>query len=412
MLPTLTLCKMASTLIDPHNHAPAVTPDDVWGDCEAIQTAASGARLVLPAKKIKPARAAQAGGHGEGLRIGEGALPRPAADPAIQLEVREFDIQVLRLLPEISSPTKVPRLPVSQVRPVGADRNQAAQGEGKEWGAARKHSARWLVGSGLGVVAVVVLGLLLLPLINESNADHPRPGQTGLVLDKEESTEGLASLNNLVARQAEAEQLFRAYASAATVEEILPLLRDAAAVEPLIRSQRRPALIAKSWLPPDGTLWNVVASDGLPFAQLEGSLPDFAKFSAYCLLAGNQLQLDWKATTGYGTATFGELAQGQGAPAEIRVKILSAKFYTAHYPEAEFQSYQLLAPDESQAIWGYTRRGAVVDGLLGKLFWSGEILDSPPEQQKVTLRLAHGPEGSLPNQWVIEEMLHHDWIHP
>src|ERR1035437_5876684 len=157
MLATLTLCKMASTRSDPHNHAPAVTPDDVWGDCDAIQTDTSGARLVLPAKKTKPAsalRAAQAGGHGEGLRIGESAPPRPAADSTHQLEVREFANQVLRLLPAIPSTTKVPRQPVCQVRPTGADPNQAARGEGKEWGGARNHSARWLVGSGLGVAAV------------------------------------------------------------------------------------------------------------------------------------------------------------------------------------------------------------------------------------------------------------------
>jgi len=122
------------------------------------------------------------------------------------------------------------------------------------------------------------------------------------------------------------------------------------------------------------------------------------------------LHLDWKATTGYGTATFGELARNQGDAKEIRARIQSSRFYTAIYPEAEYQSYQLVSPDASEAVWGYTRRGEAADSLLGKLFWSGEILDNSVEQKKVTVRLERGPAGSLPNQWQIAEMLHNEWL--
>lgn len=224
--------------------------------------------------------------------------------------------------------------------------------------------------------------------------------------------EGLESVNDLLLQQPEAEQLFRAFASSLIVADILPLVRDAAEVEPLIRTHHRLALVSKAWLPPDTTLWNVHVNDGHQFALLEGTLPDFSKFSAYCVMSDNQLRLDWKATTGFGTATFEELARSQGDPAEIRAKIIASKFHTAIYPEAEFRSYQLVSPDESQAIWGYTRRGETVDGVLARLFQGGEILETSQEQKKVTVRLAHGPAGSLPNQWVIAEMLHPDWIKP
>lgn len=404
---------MNPTLIDPHNHAPAVTPDDVWGDHQGGQRSPRGATLVLPPKKTPPAASAATGRNPEGLRIGSETPRRSPEDPANPLEVRQIDGNVLRLDPEISTALKVPRQINYQALPAAEDLNRSSRGEGKEWGRVRTHSVRWILGTGLGVASLVVMALLLLPLINDSNAERPRPGQTGLVLDKEEEKmAGIESANDLIGQQAEAEQLFRGFASASTVADILPLVRDAAAVEPLIRTLHRPALVTKAWLPPDSTRWNVITNDGRPFAMLEGTLPDFSRFSAYCVMSANQLRLDWKATTGYGTATFEELTRSQGDPTEIRARIILSPFYTASYPEAEFQSYQLMSPDESHAIWGYTRRGEAVDGVLGKLFQGGGILESTSEPKKITVRLARGPAGSLPNQWVLAEMLHIDWINP
>ena len=403
---------MNASLIDPNNHAPAVTPDDVWADCEGGQGSPRGATLVLPPKKPQPATAPTTARHTEELRIGDETPHRPAEAPsASPLEVHQIDGNVLRLTPEIPCAPKVPRQITYQPLPAGQDENRSSRGEGKDWGLGRTQSVRWILGTGLGVASLVVVALLLLPLINESNAEHPRPGQAGLVLDKaEEKMEGSELADALLRQQTDAEQLFRAFASASIVEDILPLVRDAAALEPLIRADPHPALVTKAWLPPDSTLWNVISNNGRPYAMLEGTLPNFSKFSAYCVLSANQLRLDWKATTGYGTATFDDLARGQGDPVEIRARIISAPFYTASYPEADFHSYQLISPDASQAVWCYTRRSEAVDGVLGMLFQGGEILERPSEPKKVTLRLDHGPAGSLPNQWVIAEMLHTDWI--
>jgi hypothetical protein len=403
---------MDTSLIDPNNHAPAVMADDVWGDHGGLGQGPRGATLVLPAKKARAKTAAATGRATEGLRLGAESPRRSAEGADTQLEVRAIDGGVVRLAPEVSSAAKVPRLPVYQERPAGNDVKRPAQSEDHEWGRARTHSVRWILGTSLGVASVVVIALVLLPLINESNAEHPRAGQSGMVVDPEEKIEDTVAVNDLLNRQPEAEQLFRAFASASTAEEILPLVRDVASVERLIRDHHRPGVISKEWLPSDQTLWNINTDGGRPFGLLEGSLPNFAKFSAYCVLDDHQLHLDWKATTGYGTATFDELAHNQGAPDEIRARIIASDFYTAAYPETECQCYQLASPDESQVIWCYTRRGEPVDEVLGALFRGGDILGSSAEQKKVTVRLAHGPAGSLPNQWMIAELLHKEWITP
>lgn len=34
------------------------------------------------------------------------------------------------------------------------------------------------------------------------------------------------------------------------------------------------------------------------------------------------------------------------------------------------------------------------------------------QQKKVTLRLAPAPQGTMPNQWRLAELLHKEWIAP
>jgi hypothetical protein len=414
ILRAVTIHPMQPSLIPAHHHAPEVTPDDVWDDPDGWDRAAQTSVTVLPPIKTKTESTSLAptGNDVEGLRIGAERPRRQAEDGASQLEVQEITGNVVRLAPEVSAIPKVPR----QIRiQEGAPTNslkRPPQGEGKEWGRARNQSVRWIFGTSLAVAAVVIVALMLLPLVNRTNAARPRPGQDGLVLAQDEKIEGLASLNDLLPRQLEAEEIFRNYASASVVDDVLPWMRDAGAVEPLIRASHPCALVSKEWLPPEDTSWNVFDNDGHPFGLLAGNLPNFSKFSAYLVLSQNQLQLDWKATTGYGTATFEDLERNQGDPTEIRAKILPSGFFTATFPEVEFQSYQLVAPDDGKAIWCYARRGDTAERILDKLFMVGEILQSTAEPKKVTVRLEPGPAGALPNQWLITEMLHKDWVTP
>lgn len=405
---------MDPILFDPNNHAPEVMPGDMWDDDVAVCPASARPGAMLPPKKPRPAASAAAAADRHPLagKLGGGAPLRSADDPDARLEVLEITGQVMRLDPADSAVAKVPRQICYQPGPAGNRVSSPAPDEHKEWGRTRPSSIRWIIGTALGVAAVVIVALMVLPLINDSDAARPRPGDGGLVLEPEEKIEGLAPINDLLMRQAEASSLFQVFLSAGTVAELLPSVRDEASVAPLIQARARPARVAKDWHPPEDTTWKVVANEGHPFGLLEGHLPDFSRFRAYAVIAENRLRLDWKATTGYGTATFDELAHQQGDPTEIRGQIRADGFFTAAYPEAEFQSYQLIAPDDSQALWCYIRRGEPLAMTLAELCAGGEIRNGGPAPIQVTVRLGHGPAGSLPTQWLITEMLHKEWINP
>jgi hypothetical protein len=401
---------MNPSLIDPHNCIPEVTPDDVWGDPEFLQSGYQSGATFLPPKRAKAESASSAAvSDSEGLRIEVRELHREAGKSGHQLEVQEIQGSVLRLDPEIPAVSPVPRQINFHHRPSVIAPIAALRGEGKEWGVSRRHSFRWILGTGMGVVTVVVGAMLLLPMVNKSNAARPSPG---LVLDPEEEINGAESLNEMLSMQPEAEQIFRKFASAAIVNEVFPLVWDLKSVEPLIRLNHRPATVSPNWVPAEDTTWSVFDSGGATCGLLEGSLPDFSRFSAYFRCSESRLYLDWKATTCYGTATFDELEKGTGNPAEIRARIMPAVFFTIAFPETEYRSYQLISPDNGKAIWCYTRRGEAVNESILKLFRGGEILESTPEPKKVTLRLERGHADSLPNHWLIAEMLHNDWIIP
>lgn len=401
---------MDPNLIDPHNHAPEVAPDDVWGDAEGFQDSSTA----LPPKRPKPegATPAPSARNNEGIRIETITPRRQTEDSPHKLEVKEFDGTVIRLDPvEDNGPAKVPRHVTFHEKPAESDGNDLKSGEASEWGQSRKQSIRWIIGTGVGVATLVIVALMLLPLVNKSNAARTTP-QEGLDAQTEQHSEDATPLSDLLTRQKEAELIFRTYASARIVDDFLPLIRDAKTLEPIIRAQQRPALANKAWDPTKSTKWNVSSNEGGPYGLLQGTLPDYSKFSAYLVLREGHLYLDWKATTAYGTATFDELSKNQGNPSEIRASISIADFYTIGYPEAEYHSYRLTAADDVQTIWCYTRRGDATDQVVEGLFQPGQILRSVSELQKVTLRLNRGPAGTLPNQWMIAELLHKDWINP
>ncbi|MEO5712950.1 MAG: hypothetical protein ABIT37_05620 [Luteolibacter sp.] len=402
---------MNPLLIDPNNPAPDVSPDDGWDDAEGFGANASTAGTILPPRRVPTERAdsTPADHSSPGLRIESNVARREAGDHSPGLEVQEISGSVIRLEQTAPGPPKVARQVVFQERP---PEEKKTLGEGRDWGTAQKFSMRWATLIGTGVTSVVILALMMLPSINKTNAARTTLPDHDMKVIEEESVDGMDAVNALIAKQPEAEQMFRSYLSARVAGEALPLLLDADSVSEIFRRNWRQSGIGKDWAPSQDTEWQVMKSGTRPYALLEGTLPDFSKFSACFVTKHDKLLLDWKATTGYGTATFDELSKKQGDPGEIRGHLSQTNFYTTTWPEVDYQSYQLLAPVGETSVWCYARRTEKAGGECADLLRTGEILDETQGSRKITVRLAPGPAGALPNQWQITEVLHTDWLTP
>jgi len=402
---------MNPLLIDPNNHAPEVSPEDGWDDAEGFGANGSTTGTILPPRRPLTERAdsTPTENAAQGLRIESNVARREAGDESPGLEVQEISGSVIRLEQTPQGPPKVARQVVFQERQ--AEGNKTL-GEGRDWGIAKKFSLKWAVLMGTGITSVIILSLMMLPSINKANAARTPLPEQGMKVIENENVEGMDAVNALIAKQPEAEQIFRSYLTARVAGEALPLLLDADSVSGIFRSNWRQAGIGKDWVPPQDTAWQVMKSSGRPYALLEGELPDFSKFSACFVTKEGKLLLDWKATTGYGTATFEELAKKQGDSAEIRGHLSQTNFYTTTWPEQEYQSYQLLAPVGETSVWCYARRTEAAGGACADLLRKSEILDETQGSRKITVRLSPGPTGALPNQWQIAEVLRADWLTP
>ncbi len=402
---------MNPLLTDPNNHAPEVSPEDGWDDADGFGADDSTSGAVLPPRRQLTERAAATPAEGtkSGLRIESNIARREAGDDSPRLIVQEIGAEVIRLEHSSMGPPKVAKQVVFQERP---PEGKKTNGEGRDWGIAPTISLRWATLIGTGVTSVIILSLLMLPSINKSNAARTTLPERDMKVIDEEHVEGMDAVNALIEKQPEAEQIYRAYLTATIADEALPLLLDKDTVGAIFRETWQPSGIGKNWIPPQDTAWQVMKSGTRPYALLEGELPDYSRFSACFVTKAGKLLMDWKATTGYSTARFDELKNKQGDSREIRGYLSRSNFYTTTWPEEDYQSYQLLEPAGETSIWCYARRTEVAGGACADLLRTGEILDEVQSSRKITVRLAPGPAGALPNQWQIEEVLHTDWLTP
>ena len=393
---------MSSRLSDPNNHVPELLPDDGWGDAEAPAAAAT----ILPPRRSAADRTGQVNEVPLGLRI-EANVARTESAP--RLEVQEFGARAIRLEDAAPAPPRVERQVTFHESAV-REKNDAELSQTREWGNSSRYPARWMLGAGMVITAVIVGAMMMLPAINAPNKARPLPAVAEVVI--EEKIEGMEAMTRLAAKQSEAVQIFRSYLAATQVNEVLPLLRGDSALMETVRRQWRPSGFPKNLIPAQETAWSVTQPGEYSYGLLEGTLPDHRKFSASFTNESDRLLLDWKATTAFGTASFAELESGTGDPAEIRGQISASVFYSHTWPEADFRSYQLISADNEISIWVYVQRGSVLEATIAPLLESGEIVAEKVDSQKVTLRLERGPHGALPNQWQIAELLHTGWVNP
>ncbi|MEX1049579.1 MAG: hypothetical protein WED15_08630 [Akkermansiaceae bacterium] len=406
-----------SILSDPNNSAPEVTPNDSWEDDEGASS------MILPPRRqlsegsaLKAARSAPE--PLSGLRIdsnivSQAAGPTESREPARRLKVKELNRGVLRLDEKEMVPAmeKVLRQePIFRALPPREGRVKT--GEGRDWGAAHRHRLPWLLGAGAVVIASVLCGMVLLRKINAPNV--PSVGSTRVVLVVEDETEieGMDTLNALIARRGEALEIFRRFAMASQVEDLIPLILEGSSLRETFHQYWQPQNLPQNWKPDTRSSWRIFESSSRPYLLLEGDFPDYKPFSAYFTHQGPLLLLDWKATTAFGTASFSELERGTGDPTEIRGAISLADYYSAHLPESEYQSYRLATPHEKVAIWCYTRRNSEPAARLSSFLTHGEITREAAAFKQVTLRLERGPDDTAPNQWLIGEVIQADWLTP
>jgi hypothetical protein len=394
---------------NPNNQVPEISPDDCWDNAEAPRGGEIPLQTVLPSRRSLSNQPAPVSLTEVGLRI-ESKLARGAAsNSSSRIQVQEINREVIRLEQAEDAPVRIERHFTFHEKQEPVDHSKSLMGESRDWGMSHRLPTRWILGMAVTVGFLVIAILMLLPVINAPNAPTEDPNKGLLTVVDEEKIDGMENLDLLLTRQPEAFQIFRSFAQAIHPDEVVPLIVDGRILYETLRKHWHPLDVPRDWVPAADSAWGVMEFGGQAYGVLEGQFPNHSPFTAYFTFQDGRLMLDWKATTVFGTASLSQLSEGAGDGSEIRGSLSKADFYNATWPEADYQSYRLTTPNEEASVWCYSRRGETAKHSISSLFNSGEITGEAQTIRKATLSLARGPAEALPNQWLIEEMLHVDW---
>lgn len=396
---------------------PEVCPEDVWDVSEECRRNVSADIAPLPRKPQGLAGNLSAEPHrvrSFGLVIAPHSSLVDTPRTTRQIEIHETNGSVIRLEDVIPEPIRSVGRYTFRERGARVKRKRNDSGDGRDWGGARTGQGIWLfkVSAVVAVAIIFPMALMLVFNADDASKNSPVKGMSPVVPQEAEKIAAMEDLHQILIKRNEAILIYQAYAQAKHSDDIIPLLRHGASIKETLRSAWQPLNIPKGWMPDSHSNWVVLDEFGNSCAMLEGYLPDQSKYAAYFTNEDNELLLDWKATEAYGTASFKELKMNSGNPHEIRGQLSIVEFYTAAWPEADYQSYRFVSPNREDSIWCYARRSEVSGTSLDEHIPNGEIIQSSQKKLKITLQLARGTADSLPNQWLIKEVLHFGWLAP
>jgi hypothetical protein len=377
-----------------------------------------------------------------------GEIPDPSAPPPKRLQVEPRQIRALKdaeptglaaddasVQPELvtrleaaeTRPDKGPprfeastkRDSVAHVRPKFQARGEeldAAQVESAGWGEAGKRPLRWAILAAVGVLLAILGGWAIQPLLVDKTAVGPSFFD-GLHVVDDVTKEGAAPLRYFEQNPDEVvremgETMMR-YASARTVEEVLPLIRDGERLKSQLLKSWRPWNPPAGWKSPDASVMGYGSAGDRPYAFMKGLKPNFERFQMFFVRENERMLVDWEATEGIGSHTFEELENPALKEATMRVTASPAVYYNLALSEDRYRSFQLVGADGIRYVWGYAAIGTPVEETLTRIFSGGLILDDSTPSQAVRVRLGREPQGrGQSNQWVILDVLHKGWVAP
>lgn len=338
-------------------------------------------------------------GAGIALRI-ESQVAGLLGKSGDDLEINAISSDVVRLdaMPEVPLSAAKQAIPTSL-----ADQPPAAAS--RAWG--KRPALAWqkfAVAS--GGLALVVFGLIFVLSRAVGRVEEaPVDVVVAQVIEVTDSSPGRAPVTEACGE--EAREILTHYARAVEAAEVFPLIRDSGRLAERVAADWQAWDVPRDWHPAAGLPWSTGETAGRDFGVIEGMLSDQTPFRVYFIRTGDgRLQLDWEASTGKGDATFSDLVAGR-IGGTIRARCQTADFHTEALPEVDYRCFKLASPCSHHAIWGYAPHGSPAAEILAE-----SLADGAAAGMAVTVSLVRPPPGGMPQQWVIDELVHFEWVSP
>lgn len=402
---------------------PTPSPEEPGYDCPEEVTVLAVSEKSLP-KAVVPLRRGAAEDSTRkadgGIRIEPRSFVEPSdGDPDFgkgELEINRIGEDVVRLESDSlsDSSTQAAAKPVMQQRISRETRQEMEQGEA--WGGDGTQSHRWMLWGGAGVVVAIIAGWAIQSfLAYQTSSEGRTQGYADLkVVEDVTPPSGPAAYfeENPGEIANQMRETLSGYARARTVEEVLPLIRNSSAIRPLLAQKWKPWNVPKGWAPTDEAMPSYGSVGSMAYGVIAGRTPDFSPYEVLFVRENGKMLVDWEATTGYSDPPFSTLADASLKSANARVVASPASYYNVAFPESDYLCYRLTAPMEENILWGYVRKGTPAANSMTEVLRQNSVILDGISEAPLRLRLSRGPQGPLPNQWMIVDVLHKGWVSP
>lgn len=257
----------------------------------------------------------------------------------------------------------------------------------------------WMLAVGSTLFALIVAGVLKIILEEPPTATaQDRTDEVPAVEEVVPASVHLPDADFLAA----AEPLARAFLTAETADELLPLVRNPETSGPRIQSRFPDGKIEAPGMAAFNTRLDVTRQ-GAALSVLVRTDDMLEKRLAF-FPAAEGLKIDWESWAGWSDMPWQEfLATKPEQAFMFRVVLSPVEYYNFGFTDdRKWQSYRLVSPDGEHAIYGYVEKGTPLELSLR--------LSPDIKQTDLTLLLKFPPNAVSRNQVLITQMLAEGWV--
>lgn len=198
-----------------------------------------------------------------------------------------------------------------------------------------------------------------------------------------------------------AEPVVTAFLQAKSVEDLLPVVRNAAAAEPRMRDY----YATHEFAPVGINTFNVVREVVRNGASLSVVVrtSDYDLKDVVCYYEGDKVKVDWENAVGWSEMPWSEFKDKKpGKPTLFRADVATVEYYNYDFSDDDkWHSYRLSSPDGDEVLYAYVERGSVMDSRI----------EIPTDQKSAhyIFKLRFPPGATRDDQVLIDDCVCEGW---
>jgi len=141
------------------------------------------------------------------------------------------------------------------------------------------------------------------------------------------------------------------------------------------------------------------------FYILKLSFPDFSILPVVLAWENDSILVDWESFVGYSEISLKEFILQKSRESKLfRLNANSDNYFNFQFSENDHRCLYLRNSEDSEAVYGYIKRGSTVDNELSRIVESGETI------KYLTLKLRYPEKLGGKNQVIIDEIVTPGWL--